>query len=431
MSEDNNSFENSGSFVDLLGSPIVFLHEINTLPNFSKIISQVEGIEKYDRAISIARPDDVILTKTQPEKAYLNWLRGVDLGTDKIIVLNGNSKETLPERALNNGTKYRIQSYLADGQKSAILSPYFGGFLEQKVSSFLNLEMYSQPQIVRKYDSKINFKSICRKIGVPVIDEDIFTINSKSDKTLITLVEVVKKKLVETGKVIIRGEYGASASTTYVLNDPTSPLLQELISNSKKGDRYMVESFYHTKSDPSSVWFITKNRRIFHLKTSNQILDEETSHMGNEFPVHFDERQIKNLSYIIAIQFMREGYIGPFGLDYIETKDGFFAAECNPRVTGSIYPWELVTRLENRDHTRIHAARSENFHMPRKGMAFSDLQEIWEPYLYDGQQITGVIIPFNVGPISNGKISVLGTGSSEREVENLFDDAKSSLMELQ
>jgi hypothetical protein len=430
LSEENNSFEDYGSFVDLLGSPVVFLHEINTLPNFSRIISQVKGIEKYDRVISIARPDDVILTKTQPEKAYLNWLRSVNLGTDKIIVLNGSSKETLPERVLNNGTKYKIQSYMAVEKKPPILSPYFGGFLEQKVSTFLNLEMYSQPQIVRKYDSKINFKTICRKIGVPVIDEVIFTINSKNDQTLNALVEVVKEKLVETGKVIIRGEYGASASTTYVLKNLNSPLLHELISNSEIGDRYMVESFYHTKSDPSSVWFISKNSRIFHLKTSNQILDEETSHMGNEFPVHFDERQIKQLSYIIAKQFMREGYIGPFGLDYIETKDGFFAAECNPRVTGSMYPWELVTRLENRDHTPIIAARSENFHMPRKGMAFSDLQQLWESYLYDGHQTTGVIIPFNVGPISNGKISVLGTGSSKKEVKTLLDDARSSLNEL-
>lgn len=153
--------------------------------------------------------------------------------------------------------------------------------------------------------------------------------------------------------------------------------------------------------------------------------------MGNEFPVHFDERQIKKLSYLIAEQFMREGYIGPFGLDYIETKDGIFAAECNPRVTGSIYPWELVTRLENRDHTQIPAARSENFHMPRKGMTFSDLQQVWDSYLYDGKQTTGVIIPFNVGPISNGKISILGTGSSKKEVESLLHDAKSSLMELQ
>ncbi|MHA2175820.1 MAG: hypothetical protein ACXABI_13380 [Candidatus Hodarchaeales archaeon] len=169
MSEATRLFEDCGSFVDLLGSPIVFLHEINTLPNFSKIISQVEGIEKYDRAISIARSDDVLLTKTQPEKAYLEWLQSVNLGTEKIIVLNGSSNETLPERVVNNGTKNRVHSLIADGKKSAILSPYFGGLLEQEVSTYLNLEMYSRPQIVRKYDSKINFKSMCRTIGVPVI----------------------------------------------------------------------------------------------------------------------------------------------------------------------------------------------------------------------------------------------------------------------
>jgi hypothetical protein len=153
--------------------------------------------------------------------------------------------------------------------------------------------------------------------------------------------------------------------------------------------------------------------------------------MGNEFPVHFDEQQVKNLSYMIANRFMRDGYIGPFGLDFIETKEGFFAAECNPRVTGSMYPWELVTRLENRDHTLINAARSENFHMPHKGMTFSDLKQIWDTYLYDGQQSIGVIFPFNVGPISEGKISVLGTGSSKKQVKMLFDEAKSRLMELQ
>ncbi len=430
MSEDNNSFEDCGSFVDQLGSPVVFLHEINTLPNFSKIITQVEGIERYDRAISIARPNDVILTKTHPEKSYLRWLQSVNLGTNRIIVLDGSPKETLPERVLKNGTKYTIRSHLGNRQKKAVLSPYFGGLLEQQVSTYLDLEMYSSPHIVRKFDSKINFKNACRKIGVPVIDEVIFTINSKSERCLMALVKVVKTKLVETGKVILRGEYGASASTTYVLDNLTSPLLRELIHHSQPGDRYMVEPFYETQSNPSSVWFISKNKRILHLKTSNQILDEETSHMGNEFPAFFDEQEVKRLSYKIAQHFVSEGYIGPFGLDYIERKDGFFAAECNPRVTGSMYPWELVTRLENRDG-RIKAAKSENLHMPRKGLTFTDLQRIWDALLYDGEQTTGVILPFNVGPISDGKISVLGTGSSSKQVETLLDEAKKSLMELQ
>ncbi|MHA1975896.1 MAG: ATP-grasp domain-containing protein [Candidatus Hodarchaeales archaeon] len=429
MNEDNFSYENCGSFVDRLGSPVVFLHEINTLPNFSRIISQVEGIQRYDRALSIARPKDIILTKTQPEKAYLKWLQSVNLGTNRIIVLNGQSNETLPERVLNNGTKITVNSHLGNQQKKAILSPYFGGVLEQRVSAFLDLEMYSLPPVVKKFDSKITFKNTCRKIGVPVVDEAIFTVKSKNEQCLLALVDEVKSKLVETGKVILRGEYGASASTTYVLDDGSSPRLRELIKNSKPGDRYMVEAFYETYSNPSSIWFISKNKRIFHIKTSNQILDSDTSHMGNEFPVFFNEQEVKRLSYRVARQFMSEGYIGPFGLDFIETKNGFFAAECNPRVTGSMYPWELVTRLEKRNGP-IKAARSENMHMPRKGLKFADLQRVWKTLLYKGEQTRGVILPFNVGPISDGKISVLGTGSSSKQIEMLLTEARMKLMEL-
>ncbi len=111
MIESKRYLGESGSFVESLGSPVVFLHEINTLPNFSRIISQVDGIQKYDRAISIARPEDVLLTKVQPEKSYLEWLESVGLGTKKIIVINGSRNETLPERVIKNGTRTVARNY--------------------------------------------------------------------------------------------------------------------------------------------------------------------------------------------------------------------------------------------------------------------------------------------------------------------------------
>jgi hypothetical protein len=66
-------YENNDSYVESLGTPRVFMHEINTLPNFSKILETVDEIEKYERTLAIARPEDVILTKVSPEKAYLDW----------------------------------------------------------------------------------------------------------------------------------------------------------------------------------------------------------------------------------------------------------------------------------------------------------------------------------------------------------------------
>jgi hypothetical protein len=429
LKDDYQYHENFGSFVELLGSPVVFLHEINTLPNFSKIISQVDGIEKYDRAVPIARPDDVILTKVQPDPSYLKWLESQDFGTKKIVVLNGKPTETLPERVIKNGTKFTVHSHLGACNNDAILSPYFGGTLEHQVSRYLNLTMYADPKIVHKYDSKINFKTMCRRLGVPVINEDHFTLKSKNEKGLEGLVNVIRKRIDETGKVIVRGEYGASASSTYIIDCLTSPKLQELIIASNLGDRFLVESFYDTYADPSAVLFISNDKRIFHLRTSNQILDTETSHIGNEFPVQFDEKQVNDYSLTIAKQFASEGFIGPFGIDYISTKSGIFAAECNPRITGAMYPWELVKRLEERD-SYIRAARAQNIHLPRKGFNFSDLQRVWSSILYTDEESEGIVFPFNVGPLSDGKVTVLGTGSSLHEVDAVLDYAKSSLNSL-
>ena len=90
---ESRSCFSDGSFIELLGSPRVFIHDINTLPGFEKIIPQVDGIEKYDRATAVARPQDVVIVKTPPEKDYLQWLYEVRLGTKNIVVLQGQFHE--------------------------------------------------------------------------------------------------------------------------------------------------------------------------------------------------------------------------------------------------------------------------------------------------------------------------------------------------
>ena len=91
-----------------------------------------------------------------------------------------------------------------------------------------------------------------------------------------------------------------------------------------------------------------------------------------------------------------------------------------------MYPWELVHRLES-NGSSIKAARAENIHLPRRGSCFKDLLKTWGDVLYDAHNEAGVIVPFNVGPVAEGKVTVLGTGSSENEVNDLFEYIKSNL----
>ena len=92
-----------GSLVESLGAPRVFAHDIGTLRGFGDIIHQVPEIRKYDRSTAIARAEDVVFLRSAPDKAYLQWLSEVGLGSKNIIVLRGREDVTLPERIMKNG----------------------------------------------------------------------------------------------------------------------------------------------------------------------------------------------------------------------------------------------------------------------------------------------------------------------------------------
>jgi hypothetical protein len=342
---DNNSF------VDMFEHPVVFMHEINTLPAFEHVIAQVPGILKYDRVVSIAGEDDIVLLKNKPEKSYLNWLNSVNLGSKHIIYVEGTPEETLPNRIIKNGYKLQVEKLI--GHQKGVVSPYYGGPEEENASNHLGLPMYANTSLVLKYDSKIRFKSLCKEINVPVIEDYVYDLSEGKGIFISILNDMIK----ETGKVIIRGEFGASASTTHILDSLNIFEIRGILEKNHGNNRLIIEPFYETLSSPSSVWFLREDKGIKHLRTSNQVLENGISHAGNEFPVRFDEELVKEYSVRIARHLSKEGFIGPFGIDYIETEKGMFATECNPRMTGAIYPWEIVSKLEKNEE--IKAARSK------------------------------------------------------------------------
>ena len=410
-----------GSLVESLGTPRVFAHDIGTLRGFGDIIHKVPGIRKYDRATAIARPEDVVFLKSAPDTAYLQWLGEVGLGSKNIVVIRGREDMSLPERIMRNGSKNHLDRLLGDNRSGAIFSPYYGGRLEKRTSEYLGLFMYSNTDVSEEMDNKIGFKLACRKLGIPVVKESIID----TEMTESEMIDIISRTIDRTGRVILRGEYGASASTIHILDHIDHTFVRELISRNPDRTRFLVEPFFETLSSPSSVWFIKQDGSIVHLRTSNQILENGISHLGNEFPVRFDNEFVDRMSFRFAQFLVKKGFIGPFGLDYIETEKGIFATECNPRMTGAIYPWELVYLLEQKGPVR--AARSENVKLPQGCREFKVLRQLWNDVLYDGESSEGVLIPYNVGPISTGKITVLCTGSSTEEVMKLFAYIKSKL----
>lgn len=94
-----------------------------------------------------------------------------------------------------------------------------------------------------------------------------------------------------------------------------------------------------------------------------------------------------------------------------------------------MYPFEVVNIIEKR-HGHVPAVISRNIRIPHKGIKFKELRKIRDNYLYDGKRGIGVIVPFNVGPISEGKVTVVGTDVSREKVRLLFEEITLSLKRL-
>jgi|GEM_PF-3919499 len=406
--------EGHGSFIDLTGTANVYAHEINTLPGFGRIIAQVDGIERYDRILSIARPQDVALLKAAPDPGYLDWLDELGLGTRRLLVLKNPAREVLPVRIRTNGTRNKLARLLGEQNDGAVFCPYYAGPLEEAASDHLGLPMYADRPAVERFDSKIRFRETCQACGVPVVEGTVLEAGAGITEWLRQIGRFRKK----TGIVLIRGEFGASASTTYVFTAPDRERITRIVGEAAPHDRFLVEPFLQKCSSPSTNWFLTRGGKVIHLRTSNQLLEDGISHAGNEFPLNRGARLLQDWSRTIAARMHAAGFVGPFGIDFLETEAGFFATECNPRVTGAMYPWEIVRILEGR-HGPIPAARSENVRLRIKGIPFVDIRRRLQPYLYDGRKRDAAVFPFNTGPLSHGKFTLLTVAGSKLETAAL------------
>jgi len=393
----------------MMNCPTIFLHDISTLPGYEKV-GFIIGIDRYDRVLSIARPQDLVLLKEQPDQDYLAWLEEVGLGKRNVLVLD-DKDGTLPERVLHPDVKNAVTTWHDSQQARAIISPYYCGSLEERASTYLGIPMYASSKATELFNSKIHFKNLCNQIGVKTIEGTIVEIGRDNEK----LRDALYQYGVSSGRVIIRGEYGASGSSVHIAEKPEDA--ETVIAKSIDGDRYLVEPFLKVSSSPSSLWFVTKNGKCAHMRTSDQILDHGIVHEGNNVPPQYDEHVINDIAFEIVHAMSNQGFIGALGIDFIVTNQGIFPTECNPRFTGASYPWELLNRIEQQVH--IPYARAKNIHVSRD-MTFAKLRMLWKDVLYDGKRFDGVVLPFNVGPLRDGKISVLGLSSSASQLDTMF-----------
>ena len=292
--------------------------------------------------------------------------------------------------------------------------------------------------IVDYASGKHNVKAKATELGVPVAEGDIVILQIQGDGRPIDIAPVeiaINKYIGTTGRVIVKGSYGASGSSIIIVENNTKSIQEALIKISGKSDNniYVVEVMHDVIVSPNVLMYLKPdNERILCVSVTDQYLDEDLVHQGNSYPS--SAKTLKDMmisAQKISKWLHTEGYSGLVGFDFIEYlnkgtgKLEHLLADVNPRTNGATYPKALMEQINIRQDQRggplIEAFFSRN--EKTKANNFAELNELYGHLFFNPNTGNG-LIPYNTGCLEVCKCSVAIFGESKDEAVGIYETFK-------
>lgn len=422
------------------GAVSVYFHDLYSLPSVLRGAKPVVGWRRFaERAIVLARPNDIVCVETPPDESYLDYLQGVGLEIPRTRILSvaaGDRTETpggLAGAALKDAESRRQLVDLLDGAKSVGLHPYFPAHshfdLAERLRDDLGIPVTvpaSRPEVARRTGRKDVVRNVACRTDIPVAEGKMVHAPVGQREALEKALREVR---AETGRVIVRGVVGDGGSATFFLGERTSRLPDMLASEElgKPPETWLVEAHYEHRCSPNVQFFVDpKRERIAFLGMTDQRLDAELGHIGNAWPSHAQTRVgMIDAGRELAEWYLRSGGAGIIGADFVEYpsprsgRPRFILAELNPRVNGATYPLSIVARL-NRRQPRVGGFVSG--HIPTDCRSFDDLKRRLGGLLYDKDSGVG-LVPYNIGTLQVGRFDAVACETDRHSAESLWQEA--------
>lgn len=385
----------NGSLVDAANKrPIIFAHDTAFVPGEERISTHINEVKKYpERALLIARSSkDTVLVNNLPDSSYVDYLNRIKVYPKEIISFR--SKDLTEGIKKDKHLKKSNFSYY---------SPYYSSIKDITAGKEITPNILGASEdIVSKYYDKASFKDICIQNNLPVAKGEVFEKTQNKELDRKNLIKLISKYIPKTGEVIIR-ETGLAAgiSLVFVNRNNIDEMSKKVISSD--GNKYLVEVKEKIKASPSIIGYVTNNK-VKILAQTSQLLDGNLMYLGNviKYNKHINS---KLYSYVktISKSMIKDGYSGPFGIDFIKTQDNrYLPVECNARITGAFYPHELRQRiLENGHRFNIAMSFTQKSKSYNSFKEFESNKEI-SNLLYKGDNQSG-LVPFNVSMLQQGK----------------------------
>jgi len=348
---------------------------------------------KCDRALPVACRDDLVVLRGKLDLEYHNWLHSHGLGPDHVVQYKAQSREmTLSELIVNNPEP--IKKIIQKTGRKPVYVPWFSGNMETEAAEAIGADLFGASEAATlKYNNKSSFKTICRQLGVPVVEGNLFEMYPENSENCLEMKEIINSYLSTYKTVIIRGTLGEAGMSLYKTEGNDISNLYRQIANS--GEKVVIiEPFLNVVSSPTDQWVIGRDGKITHLGMRDQICERGMVHIGT---LKGEKTSPDVLNYItetsmkIVNNMAEFGYRGVVGIDYIVSDEGIFPVENNARFNGSSYVSMIVDNIEK---LTSPIPCWKFIKIKTAACTFPELTERIKPVLYDGNKLNSVF-PFN------------------------------------
>lgn len=387
---------------------MVFGHDIGSLQS-----TQPFEFFYNERALIIANKADTVLLNRAVDPSYIQYMKSIGIGPEQIVVFNSQN--------IYEGVKS-----LPSKPENATYSPFISKKVDKLVQEKLTTHYIGNPEhITNKYYDKTQFKTICTSLGIKTAPGSIFVRTDSPQKDQKNLQYLLDSALSLNGEAILRHATGEAGSDIFIVNKDTKYDVMQKVLNGT--GNYVVESKLEVTKSPCVLGFIDRKGPTL-AAVSSQVLLNGIEYNGSI--INYEKSVDKAVydSFIkLGTKMHKDGYRGPFGIDYIYTKDGdIMPCECNARVNGSFYPHELRQNLLRKGHTFNYIVTS-NIKVPQYN-TFSGLVQNKgvTNLLYKGTDKPG-ILPYNVTSLTGGKLYYVILANNAEEAKRLSTGLKKAL----
>lgn len=417
---------------------LAYVHCNTSVEYLEGLQRAVPGVEFYpERALLLARRNDVVCVADEVEPAFLHYLAELGLGPDPsgIVVAAPPAQARLAplwKTVLENDEALGRLSHLMHLRRATAVHPFMatsGQFdLALRLGERLGRKVRvlgGDPDLVAYADLKHHIRSAALELGVPVAPGEVLELaaDATPEQRRWALRTAIQRQAGHTGRVVLRGTAGAAGSATYLVasgdsGEKLAYQLGELAANRI----YLVESKVEPTASPNIQMYIDgQDGTLECVGISDQRLGSDLVHVGNSHPSEarcLDE--MVRWAGTLARWLRDAGYAGLVGFDFIEYADDrgqprALLAEVNPRVNGATYPLSLLERLG------MSAFVSGTLNSELS--TFVELRTILSDLLYLPGRRAG-LVPYASGCLRQGRCPVVALAPTRREAAELYAEAE-------